>query len=232
MKAALRSCYIHLLPEITRMRLKQVPGLAWLRDRLFHADTRLHDAYYTADYYRMDVMEPAAKAAEYIAEDIAGRFGACSALDVGCGSGEYMQALARRGVAVRGVDLAEAAIHLCRDKGLEVQQADLTRQTELPWQADLVYSFEVAEHLPESAAPGFVRLLCQAARDTLIITAAGPGQPGLCHQNCQPKSYWQALFADHGFVFDEATTAELESSYRELELAPWLFRNLLVLRRG
>jgi SAM-dependent methyltransferase len=232
MKAAIRSCYIYLLPEAIRMHMKGLPGVAWLRDRMFHADTRLHDSYYTAEYYLNDVVEPAAKAAQHVAHDFATRLDSQSAIDVGCGTGEYMAALAEHGITVHGVDLAAAAVTACLAKGLDVQQVDLTRAKSLPWDADLVYSFEVAEHLPESAADAFVDLLCNSARKCVVITAAGPGQPGLCHQNCQPKAYWEAKFAARGFEHDFTLTAELEDRYRELALAPWLYRNLLIMKRG
>jgi SAM-dependent methyltransferase len=45
-------------------------------------------------------------------------------LDVGCGRGEFLQALAERGVRARGIDLNHEMVEQCRIGGLEVTEAD------------------------------------------------------------------------------------------------------------
>ena len=85
-----------------------------------------------------------------------------------------------------------------------------------------------AEHIPEESAPGFVRALTAAARRHVCLTAAAPGQVGLCHVNCQPKSYWIRLFAGRGFVFDEALTGRWQRANTEADLATWLCHNLMI----
>jgi len=205
--------------------------MQYLRQRFLFSDTRMHDLYYTREYYQNDVMQPAAEAAQYVADDFVENFHPESAIDVGCGTGEYMLALRDCGVVVHGVDLATAALAVCRERKLDIQEFDLTRGGSLPWQAELVYSFEVAEHLPPSEAGKYVSTLCRAARRIIAITAARPGQDGLGHQNCQPKTYWIKLFADQGFIHDADLTETLERRYRALGLAPWLYLNLMIFRR-
>src|SRR5262249_28371673 len=50
-------------------------------------------------------------------------------LDLGCGTGDLAFALARRGLTVLGIDLAEAAIHQARAKAAAV--AEVGRLTEV-----------------------------------------------------------------------------------------------------
>src|SRR5207248_3727449 len=53
-------------------------------------------------------------------------FDACTdVLDLGCGRGEFLELLREKGIAARGVEMGKDALLLCRQKGLEVIEADL-----------------------------------------------------------------------------------------------------------
>jgi glycosyltransferase involved in cell wall biosynthesis/SAM-dependent methyltransferase len=45
-------------------------------------------------------------------------------LDLGCGRGEFLDALVARGIGARGADLDESMVARCREKGLDVELAD------------------------------------------------------------------------------------------------------------
>ncbi len=62
----------------------------------------------------------------------------------------------------------------------------------------MVISFEVAEHLPESAANTFVDTLVKHG-DLIVFSAAIPGQTGQNHLNEQWQSYWADKFAMKGY---------------------------------
>jgi hypothetical protein len=65
-----------------------------------------------------------------------------------------------------------------------------------------VISLEVAEHLPESSAAGFIHSLTQHG-DIIVFSAALPGQGGQNHINEQWKDYWISYFNAEGYkVFD------------------------------
>ena len=49
---------------------------------------------------------------------------ASDVVDVGCGRGELLDLLRQHGVTARGVDTNEGMVHLCRERGLEVEQSD------------------------------------------------------------------------------------------------------------
>ncbi len=233
MKQALRRAYIRIMPEVVRGALGRLPGIRQLRERWFHRDASLHDDYYTTDYYAFnETMGWAGTAAKALTPLRIGELSPREAVDLGCGTGEFVRALKDAGVAAHGVDFAQAAVARCVEAGLDVRRADLTRPGSVPWRGDLVLSFEVAEHLVPEAAPAFVENICGAARAHVVMTAAGPGQVGLHHFNCQPKSYWIALMLARGFRFDADLTLRWERVAADAGLALWFQQNLMVFHRA
>jgi SAM-dependent methyltransferase len=133
-----------------------------------------------------------------------------SVLDVGCGTGKVIDYLLERGISdVRGLEGSRPAIESAKRSDL-ITQADLSKSVDLKRKFDLVYSVEVAEHIPASGADSFVET-CVRHGDRVIFTAARPGQGGLGHLNEQEPQYWIAKFATHGFALDEAATADLKA---------------------
>ena len=153
----------HLVPLPLRRRAATIGPIAWLRRRYVERDTGLHDEYYTAAYYEEDC-GATRQSAPAMCQAMLRYLRPADVLDVGCGTGEYLEAFRDAGVPARGVELAIAALEQCRAKGLDVARFDLSKGQELPWTADLVFSFEVAEHIPEDAANGFVGALTAAAQ--------------------------------------------------------------------
>jgi SAM-dependent methyltransferase len=49
---------------------------------------------------------------------------AADVVDVGCGRGELLDLLRKNGMTARGVDTNEGMVHLCRARGLDVEQSD------------------------------------------------------------------------------------------------------------
>jgi SAM-dependent methyltransferase len=217
-----------LVPEGLRRSVSRTGPFSWVRQRMFEADSSLHDTYYTEEYYEQDVIGPAAQSAPFMADDMIRHFAPADVVDVGCGSGDYLAAFRDRGVLGHGIELAEAALRLCQAKGLDVIKFDLSTAAELPWKADLVYSFEVAEHISPASAARFVEALTGSARKHVCLTAAAPGQDGLCHVNCQPKPYWINLFRGRGFTHDEGLTESWQQANQARSLAGWLCHNLMV----
>jgi predicted TPR repeat methyltransferase len=159
----------HATPTGVRKALNMVRPIADLRRRYFESDTLLHDDYYTDHYYEHDVLGPAMQSAPRICRAIIERFRPADVIDVGCGTGDYLAAFREAGIEGHGIELASAALKRCREKGLDVARIDLMTARELPWRADLVYSFEVAEHIPESAAVTFVRAIAASAKKHVVI---------------------------------------------------------------
>lgn len=157
-------------------------------------------------------------------------------IDVGCGPGHMMQALAQRGVRVIGVDVSSAAVEKVKAKGLTVQQFDLTAPgAKLPGGPyDLVLSCEVAEHLEEKHARRFVEHLTSAgSRVFLTASEPIPGQGvGLFHVNEQPNSYWIGLMRERGFELDQAATDSARETFQKGSVIDYLARPMIFRKSG
>lgn len=71
-------------------------------------------------------------------------------LDLGCGRGEWLELLRDHGLHARGVDCNRVFVSQCRERGLEVVEAELFEHLRAVPDASVgaVTAFHVAEHLP------------------------------------------------------------------------------------
>ena len=81
-------------------------------------------------------------------------------LDVGCGRGEFLDLLASRGIAARGIDLNHEMVEGCRARGLDVTQADAVGYLAALPDASLggVFAAQVVEHLEPQYLLQFLEL--------------------------------------------------------------------------
>lgn len=81
-------------------------------------------------------------------------------LDLGCGRGEFLEALREAGVEAAGVDADSDAVAACREKGLDVRQTDLFAYLadQPDGSADGIFCAHVVEHLPAPRVPELVAL--------------------------------------------------------------------------
>jgi SAM-dependent methyltransferase len=72
-----------------------------------------------------------------------------SAVDLGCGRGEWLELLKQHGFEGQGVDVDAGMLHACRERGLQVTEGDaIDFLKALPSESQLIVSgFHVAEHL-------------------------------------------------------------------------------------
>jgi SAM-dependent methyltransferase len=149
------------------------------------------------------LFEGSSSSARVIVPLVFGYLQPSSVLDVGCGSGAWLEQFHKSGVddylgvdgyAVAANSLAIPPAHF-REIGLDIS-LDLGRRF------DLVMSLEVAEHLSKESAGTFVETLCRHG-DAVLFSAAIPGQGGAGHRNEQWQTYWKSRFERYGFeVFD------------------------------
>lgn len=122
-----------------------------------------------------------------------------SVVDLGCGLGDWLHEFTVNGVEnILGIDgnwVEKQNLYINESHFLE---KDLTTKLHLKQKFDLAMSLEVAEHLPEKAADSFVQTLTSLS-DTIVFSAAIPGQGGQNHLNEQWHDYWVAKFEKHGF---------------------------------
>ena len=89
-----------------------------------------------------------------------------SALDLGCGRGEWLELLQTQGIAARGVDLNSAQLEQCHKLNLTVNYNDAIKELQSVEEGSetLITAFHLVEHLPEKA----VRQLIEEALRVLI----------------------------------------------------------------
>lgn len=123
-----------------------------------------------------------------------------SVVDVGCGVGGWLASFRSKGIVETvGIDGAWVATEDLLIPADSFVAADLTGPIDVGRIFDLCLSLEVAEHLDEQYADGFVATLVGLA-PVVIFSAAIPGQTGVHHVNEQWQSYWAERFRRHDFV--------------------------------
>lgn len=84
-------------------------------------------------------------------------------LEVGFGDGTFLGYGRSRGWNMTGTELSEFQVSLGRDAGFDVHGAD--HASELPEASlDLIVAFDVLEHIPQEAVPGFLSNLASKLR--------------------------------------------------------------------
>jgi hypothetical protein len=147
-----------------------------------------------------------------------------SLLDVGCAEGTLVQWAQRVGITAVGLDLAVP-------EHPSLLTADLREPVTLGRTFQWVLCWEVAEHLPASAAETLVDTLVRhmSHEGRLLFTAAGPGQRGPGHIHLSPPSFWKGLFLERGLTFAGDITADLRRRWLQCSpRTPWYGRNAQV----
>lgn len=151
-------------------------------------------------YLHADEVPGSIRAAERIVPvvlEVTGRIR--SVVDVGGGSGAWLQVFRRLGVEeTLLLDGAEVKADLLIEEAY-FEPVDLNIQLPAPRRFDLAVCVECAEHLQAHRAEPLVDWLTTAA-DVVVFSAAISGQGGKGHINERPPEYWRDLFHQHGFI--------------------------------
>lgn len=165
--------------------------------------------------------------------------------DIGCGTGAYAAEINRRGRTAVGYEYSVIGRLFARRQGVSVRRFDLATSSRFQLsggaractspspnasrpQFDLVYCFEVAEHLSREMGDELVRCLSQLSK-RVVFSAARPGQGGTGHINEQSLEYWRERFYQHDFVLASETTLELRQRFQARSVgARWFHENTQV----
>lgn len=193
-----------------------------------------HNAIYNDSYFE-GIERYAQASVRCMVKTLVDLEGVHSLYDVGCGTGALMLEAKKMGIDVKGCDLSEASIQICRRKGLAVEQVDLeSDDVTCPTVNDLACCLEVAEHLPGNCADRLVKSLCKLS-SRVVFSAAPPGQADVEHHdhvNEQPKEYWIEKFAQNGFDYCEAQTRGIADAWEKGGVAFFYHRNLMIFKKG
>jgi SAM-dependent methyltransferase len=130
-------------------------------------------------------------------------------LDVGCGTGTSLKYVQKQGIKTMGLENSDLAIKISKLQNL-IRKHDLTVSLDLQQQFDVIWCYEVAEHLPEGSADTFLNtLVCHSKY--IVLSAAVPGQGGDGHINEQPASYWIKKMNERGYIVDSPLTESIHA---------------------
>lgn len=158
------------------------PSTQHAAEQLLASDKlRSHQYVGFEDLFRGSEVEIQGRMADYV-EIFRGR---TDVLDVGCGRGEFVEALGEAGVTARGIDLNHEMVARCRARGLDVTEADALSY--LRGLADESLGGLIAAQVVEHLAPDYLLGFLTAAFDKLR-----PGSP-LVLETINTAS-WAAFF--------------------------------------
>lgn len=134
-----------------------------------------------------------------------------SVLDLGAGSGAYSMYLEDRlnGEDVQCCDGNPAIVNtshgLCSVCDLSSPQVDMK-------QADLVFSLEVAEHIPRDSEMNFLHNIQSKTKQLLVLSWGIPGQVGNGHVNCRSNEYAIQKMKETGFAYCSGITNSIRDA--------------------
>jgi hypothetical protein len=148
-----------------------------------------------------------------------------SAIDLGCGRGEWLAVFQASGVAeIQGLD----GSHVDPNRMAIPASAFVTHDFTQPYRGerryDLAMSVEVAEHLEPAAGAALVHSLTDLS-DVVLFSAAAPHQAGVHHVNCQWPVYWSRLFRERSYVAVDAIRRRIWNN----SAVDWWYRQNLLL---
>ncbi len=149
---------------------------------------------------------------------------ASSILDLGAGDGFYTGILRGSGLRAGCFDGNPAVREVSKKRCF---QADLSEEYDLGQRWDWVMSLEVAEHVPRVFETTYLNNLDRHACTGILISWAGPSQPGKGHVNGKSKEEVAFLFEQRGFWYNTTGSSWL----RRKAHFGWFNRNIMVFER-
>ena len=151
-----------------------------------------------------------------------------SVLDIGCGDGKLVYAIASHGIDVIGVDIKEDSSHKFL---LETQDV---LHLEGRYQRDLVICLEVAEYVDPQDSINLVHQIANSLLHggTLLWAAGDIGQDGIGRINCRTVSFWKTELENAGLEYDQFTTIDCKKYFTQYANIDWFADNVLVFKKS
>ena len=148
-----------------------------------------------------------------------------SVADVGCGTGAWLSVVRELGIDdVLGIDgdyVDRRRLLIPADRFIA---ADVANGVNVSRRFDVVFSLEVAEHIAPDRSDVYLDNLVKLS-DSIVFSAAVPGQRGTGHVNEQWPEYWQERFAARGY---RAIDCLRPRFWRDRSVEPWYRQNLFL----
>lgn len=166
--------------------------------------------------------------AETLAQVLTDMYQPSSVVDVGCATGIYLWPFHYNGLITVGYDSAPYAVKNAVVP--TVESVDITKVIAVPQKFDLAICLEVLEHIDNDLCGGVIQNIVNMS-DTVIFSAAQPGQKGTGHINCKPKRHWEMLFKVRGYERDQEAEKQILEYVTKQDHAEWFKNNLQVFKR-
>lgn len=168
-----------------------------------------------------------------------------SVLDIGCGSGVFLEVLNEKGIKGVGVDICDEYINHCRNKSLEVYKEDgITFLKNSKINFDGVFASHIVEHFEPDEVLEFLKLAYEKLNKSGKIILITPNTRDLdviterfwldlSHKRPYPLVLLEKLFAETGFkVLDKGEDKDtvpkfkisLKAILREIRFSPYIRR--------
>jgi len=141
-------------------------------------------------------------------------------LDIGCGPGTYINEYIGHGLLAQGIEPDSRSQHPNIRPGTLLEPIEDFN--------DCVVCLEVLEHIDPQSADLALDNLVNAVANTLIFSAARPGQGGTGHINSRPKSYWEDKLTARGLRRNTDLEQDLLEHISKRPHMGWFKNNVMV----
>lgn len=145
-----------------------------------------------------------------------------SVVDVGCGAGYWVEALAAAGVTASCGITPHTEVRLAPG----ILRAPLDAIPDSPQRYGLCLCLEVAQHLDPTGQDALIAS-CTRLSDVVVFSSRPPGSPGGSPGD-RPLQYWAEKFWRHGYVLDDAVRHRIEHQW---SFALTVYDGLVAFRR-
>lgn len=153
--------------------------------------------------------------------------------DIGCGNGRVMAYLYKNyNKKVWGIDGSKFFKKYIDKSILKfVKRVDLTQPHNLK-RSDVAICLEVAEHIDFKYSDILVDNIVSTQADTILFTAAPPGQDGTNHINLQPPEFWIKKFIYKGYFLNNRLSDKFRKDLNgKIQYTWWYLNNFMVFQK-
>ncbi len=166
-----------------------------------------------------------ARSADVIVPIVMTRFAPRRVIDLGCGTGDWLEAFHRYGADdIHGYDGVWVPRSSLKIPATSFTAVDFHAALPATSRCDLAVSLEVAEHVDAPTSVKCIEFLCRAS-DLVLFSAAIPGQGGHGHINEQYQDRWVAAFGSQGYHAFDLIRPQI---WMDERVSWWYQQNVLV----